>query len=77
MSLVRRFVDRAGTRWDVVLGRESWGALVALFVPSGSAPIRQAALRASAYDTAERELDALSDAELQQLLDVSQEKPDQ
>lgn len=73
---MRRFTDRDGARWDVVLGRESWGALFALFVPGGSAPIRQAPLRASAYDTAERELDGLSDAELQSLLDVSQVKPD-
>lgn len=73
---MRRFRDRDGRAWDVVLGRESWGALYALFVPGAGAAIRQAPLRASAYDTAQRELDGLSDPELQQLLDDSQVKPD-
>ncbi|HSJ14611.1 MAG TPA: hypothetical protein VK939_09350 [Longimicrobiales bacterium] len=73
---MRRFVDREGTAWDVVLGRESWGAIYALFVPSGSAPIRQAPLPASAYDVATQQLDAMSNTQLQQLLDESQLKPE-
>lgn len=69
---MRRFIDREGSAWDVVLGRESWGSLLALFVPAaGAAAVRQAPLDATAYDTATQELDALDDAALQRLLDRS------
>lgn len=69
---MRRFIDRDGTAWDVILGRESWGALLALFVPAaGTAAVRQAPLEASAYDAATQELDTLDEAALQQLLDRS------
>jgi hypothetical protein len=69
---VRRFVDRTGRRWDVVIGRESWGAHCALFVALGEGgEVRQVALRASARDEAMTELDALDDDGLQQMLDTS------
>lgn len=70
---MRRFMDRAGVAWDVVLGRESWGASVALFVPPGTSGLaaRQAPLKAIAQDEAVRELDGMSDAALQALLDRS------
>jgi hypothetical protein len=45
---MRRFTDRDGIRWDVVLGRESWGSLLALFVPAADGAVRQAPLQASA-----------------------------
>ena len=70
---VRRFEDRHGRSWDVVIGRESWGVHYALFVPVGSGDdVRQTILRASAYDEAVAEIDALDDARLQQMLDASQ-----
>jgi hypothetical protein len=69
---MRRFRDRDGTMYDVVLGRESWGALLALFVPVQSGtPVRQAALSATAFDAATQELNDLDDAALQALLDRS------
>lgn len=70
---MRRFQDRQGVAWDVVLGRESWGASVALFVPptSSDLPIRQAPLAAATQDAAMRELDSLDEAELQALFDRS------
>jgi len=71
---MRRFTDGSGAVWDVVLGRESWGGLLALFVPVGAdpdRPVRQAALRASAYDAGAHELDELDDGALQALLDGS------
>lgn len=72
---MRPFTDRSGRRWDVVVGRESWGALLALFVPGdGGMPVRQSVLRASAYAEAMEELDALDDVALQNLLDRSVEK---
>lgn len=69
---MRKFTDRDGGHWDVVLGRESWGALLALFVPVRSdEAARQALLQATAYDVAMQELDTMDDAALQQLLDRS------
>ncbi|MEX1183524.1 MAG: hypothetical protein WEF86_09850 [Gemmatimonadota bacterium] len=70
---MQRFSDRAGVTWDVVLGRESWGGLLALFVPVGDTPavVRQAPLVSIAYDAAMQELDDMTDAALQSLLDRS------
>jgi hypothetical protein len=70
---MRRFRDRQGREWDVVLGRESWGSHCALFVPVAAtdATVRQTPLAAVAYDAGVKELDALDDAGLQQLLDRS------
>lgn len=69
---MRSFTDRSGRRWDVVLGHESWGGLLALFVPAvDEVAVRQSALRTSAYADALHELDALDDAALQALLDRS------
>jgi hypothetical protein len=62
---MRRFVDPEGRAWDVVLGRESWGALYALFVPvSHGAQVRQALLSVTGYDTAHAELARLSEEEV-------------
>lgn len=73
---MRPFTDRDGNRWDVVLGRESWGALVLLFVPASPAPVRQAFFAAESYDSALVELEQLPDERLQLLLDESQPKTD-
>jgi hypothetical protein len=61
----------------VVLGRESWGTLLALFVPAGPPDeriIRQTALNASGQDEAERELADLDDGALHLLFDRSTPK---
>ena len=71
---MQRFIDRQGVTWDVVLGRESWGALLALFVPTGDSPhvaARQAPLASAGYDAAMQELNELDGAALQSLLDRS------
>ena len=70
---MRRFRDRSGIEWDVVIGRESWGTSVALFVPptSSELDVRQALLQSAAADAAMRELEGLDDAALQTLLDRS------
>jgi hypothetical protein len=70
---MKRFTDRDDRLWDVVVGRASWGASYALFVPAGgsSADVRQAALGASSHEQAMNELDALDAAGLQALLDAS------
>ena len=67
---MRRFVDGDGQAWDVVLGRESWGALYALFVPAGPGhdrPVRQAPLRAAGYDAAHGELMNADEARIAEL----------
>lgn len=79
---MRSFEDRDGRRWDVVVGRESWGAIFAIFVPVGSAyapdeggpVIRQLQLRAKAYDEANRELGGASEEELREMLERSDPK---
>jgi hypothetical protein len=71
---MRRFSDRTGKAWDVVVGHESWGALLALFVPADGSTVRQSMLQAVGYNEAHHELDALEDRELQGLLDRSVEK---
>jgi hypothetical protein len=68
---MRRFTDRTGAEWDVVLGRESWGLLLALFVPRASGDVRQTPLSSTAFDAATQELDTLDDDALQALLDRS------
>ncbi|HEX2168510.1 MAG TPA: hypothetical protein VHG09_14845 [Longimicrobiales bacterium] len=73
---MRRFRDRSGMMWDVVLGRESWGTSVALFVPPTSSDrnVRQAPLQSVAQDAAVRELENMDDAALQAMLDHSTDR---
>ena len=71
---MRRFRDRDGRVWDVVVGPESWGALLALFVPVDGEGARQTMLSAAGYTEAHQELDALEQDALQALLDRSVEK---
>lgn len=76
---MRKFTDAGGNEWEVVVGRESWGMLYALFVPAGpgrSEPIRQTMLRSSGYDAAQLELEEMDDAALAALFDLSTPKPD-
>lgn len=71
---MRRFRDRDGRVWDVVVGHESWGALLALFVPVEGEGVRQTMLQAAGYHEAHQELDTLEQDGLQALLDRSVEK---
>jgi hypothetical protein len=73
---VRRITDRQGSAWDVVVGRESFGALYALFVPAAGNPgeTRQALLKADSQTGAEMELAAMSTAALAALLTRSEPK---
>lgn len=56
-----------------MLGRESWGLQLALFVPAGGRdePVRQTPLRASSQEEAAAELEAMDDAALADLLERS------
>jgi hypothetical protein len=72
---VRRFTDDRGREWEVVAGRESWGAIFAIFIPTdGTGPLRQSHLDAASYEAANREMDALDASAMQALLDRSTEK---
>ena len=73
---MRRFTDREARDWDVVVGRESFGALLALFVPAGGneGEPRQAMLRADSHAAADAELEAMDEAALQALLERSEPK---
>ena len=68
---MRRYTDPGGQSWDVVAGRESWGAFFAIFVPRGEGVVRQAPLRAESAEEASRTLAGLDDEELERLLAAS------
>lgn len=61
---MRPFEDDAGQRWQVVLGKESWGTLVLLFTPMGAGESRTTVLAAETMLAANAELDAMSDDDL-------------
>lgn len=69
---MRRFLGVDGGEWEVVVGRESWGTVVAIFVPrEGGDPPRQTLLDVTSTEEALRALQAASEAELRVLLDRS------
>ena len=65
---MRTFVDDAGRRWQVVLGKESWGTLVLLFSPADGGDSRTSILTAETSLAANAELDALTDEDLRERL---------
>lgn len=65
---MRRFRDENGAEWDVVVGRESWGTLYALFVPVIAGDIRQTVLHAVTSLAAETEIEEMAVADLSALL---------
>lgn len=71
---MRRFRDTDGAAWDVVLGRESWGTFVALFVPVGDGDVRQTVLRGDSTEAAQQEIDTVDEAALRTLLRASTQK---
>ncbi len=72
---MRRFEDESGDVWDVVVGRESWGAVVAIFVPrTGGGRARQAPIPARGFEEATAWMESCSDDELRARLEDSNEK---
>jgi hypothetical protein len=61
---MRHFVDDEGRRWQVVLGKESWGTLVVIFTPEGVGESRTSVLVAETMLAANAELDAMTDDDL-------------
>jgi hypothetical protein len=74
--LVRRYTDSRGREWDVVVGRESFGALYALFVPAAEtrAETRQALLQADSQARAWEAVEGMTDEEMNELFDRSEPK---
>jgi hypothetical protein len=58
---VRSFTDDAGNRWQVMIGKESWGTLVLLFSPESGGEARKSVLQSETMFDANAELDALTD----------------
>lgn len=73
---MRRYADARGRSWDVVVGRESFGAFYALFVPAGEtrAETRQTLLQADSHGGAQQAVEAMSQEELNELFDRSEPK---
>ena len=61
---MRELTDAEGRRWDVLVGRASWGTQVLLFSRRDAAETRSLPLGAETPMAAERELEAMSDEEL-------------
>lgn len=72
---MRAFTDDEGIRWDVVLGKESWGTLVLLFTPHAGGDARTSILAAETMLAANAELDALTDDQLRERLRDSRPWP--
>ena len=65
---MRTFTDDEGARWEVVLGKESWGTLVLLFSPLAEGVPRTSTLTAETMLAANAELDAMTDDQLRERL---------
>lgn len=61
---MRTVIDVNGLRWQVMIGKESWGTLVLLFSPADGSDARTSILSSETMLAANAELDALSDQEL-------------
>ncbi|MEO6529174.1 MAG: hypothetical protein ABIP93_21320 [Gemmatimonadaceae bacterium] len=68
---MRAFVDAQGRRWQVVLGKESWGTLVLLFSPDVGGDSRTSVLHSETMRAASAELDAMTDDDLRARLTES------
>ena len=77
---MREFVDATGERWDVILGRESWGAFYLLFVPGGErrsdVPVRRAIVEEESQVEASRMLMGATEEELQAFFQRSEPRED-
>ncbi len=65
---MRQFSDADGRAWEVWVGRESWGVMVALLVPRVGGPVRRALLPSPGPEEAERDIASMDIQELSALL---------
>ena len=75
---MRSFRDELGNEWEVMVGRESWGTIVAILVPRESAEApRQTHLEVPSLGEGNRVVLGMTEEELQTLLLNSVLKPAQ
>lgn len=73
---VRTFRDELGQEWEVMVGRESWGTIVAILVPrKSSGDPRQTHLEVPSLGEGNRVVQGMKEEELQTLLRNSVLKP--
>lgn len=73
---MRLFRDPGGREWEAIVGRESWGTVVAIFLlREESGPPRQTLLEVSSADEGNRLLMEMTPEQLQGLLAGSVLKP--
>ena len=73
---MRVYKDEEGRSWDAVVGRESWGAVVLIFVArEGSDPPRQTLMSVRSPEEGNRELKGMTEKELGDLFEGSAAKP--
>ena len=65
---MRDFEDESGTRWDVTVGKESWGTLSLLFSLRRGREVRTLTLSVETPLAAEQLLADLSEADLRERL---------
>lgn len=70
---MRTFCDKAGRRWEVAVGRASYGTQVLIFSQRGGREVRQTLMDANSPLDAQIELDGLGDDELRERLVRSEE----
>jgi hypothetical protein len=74
--MIRLYRDHRGGRWEVILGRESWGVLVALFVSRDEDDVRKVALEAESQEEANRHLAELDEEGVDELFQRSEPRGD-
>lgn len=69
--MIRLYRDHRGGRWEVVLGRESWGVLLALFVSRDEDAVRQVVLQVDSREEGSRLLEKMDEEALDELFQGS------
>jgi hypothetical protein len=62
--MLRRFTDSRGDIWEIVRGRESYGAMVVLFCHVSDGRVFKSYLDSDSALDADREIEAMSDEAL-------------
>jgi len=72
---MRTFDDALGRKWEVVVGRESWGVTVAMFIPAdGGDDVRETPLEVDGYEEGIAEVEALDERGLKDIFERSRAK---
>jgi len=72
---MRTFEDGLGRKWEVAVGRESWGVIVAMFLPAdGGRDVRETPLEVGGYEEGVAEVEALDQEGLKEMFERSRAK---